>query len=488
MMSGSMSETQTLPHFPVLRAGKEYKSLDTAELANHRDGTPVAQVSQANAGLIRRDLRKMRERAEVLRAVPIAELIERCQAAARLFTEETLPLGEDAGSQSPEEYVQCLSSTSGLPETLARGNMEKVALVLREMPTILRGLMRGMAPEVLDGGLGEHDGIPVWYTPNTDSLGVILPSNSPGVNSLWIPSIALKVPVVLKPGREEPWTPMRVARAMIAAGIPAEAFSMYPTDHEGSATILERCGRALLFGDVSVTDAYKNDPSVEIHGPGRSKVILGADEAANWRDHLDVIVDSVAANGGRSCVNASSIFVPSHADELADALARRLAKLEPTAHDDPEAKLAAFANPAVADGIDAAIARGLEAGGAEDVTAKYRSGERRAEVGGAAFLRPTVIRCASVDNPLANTEYLFPFTSVVEVPQERMLDTIGPSLVVTAITRDPRFVKQLTASPAIHRLNLGPVPTSRVEWNQPHEGNLFEFLYTRRALQRATDW
>ena len=46
----------------------------------------------------------------------------------------------------------------------------------------------------------------------------------------------------------------------------------------------------------------------------------------------------------------------------------------------------------------------------------------------------------------------------------------------------------LTASSDIHRLNLGPVPTSRVEWDQPHEGNLFEFLYARRALQRARDW
>jgi len=26
------------------------------------------------------------------------------------------------------------------------------------------------------------------------------------------------------------------------------------------------------------------------------------------------------------------------------------------------------------------------------------------------------------------------------------------------------------------------VPTGRVEWDQPHEGNLFEHLYRRRAL------
>ena len=35
----------------------------------------------------------------------------------------------------------------------------------------------------------------------------------------------------------------------------------------------------------------------------------------------------------------------------------------------------------------------------------------------------------------------------------------------------------------IERLNIGPFPTNRVQWEQPHEGNLFEFLYRRRAIQ-----
>jgi hypothetical protein len=66
-----------------------------------------------------------------------------------------------------------------------------------------------------------------------------------------------------------------------------------------------------------------------------------------------------------------------------------------------------------------------------------------------------------------------------------MLEAIGPSLVVTALTVDPRFIESLIASPLIERLNLGPLPTTHVQWDQPHEGNLFEFLYRRRAIQRA---
>jgi hypothetical protein len=180
--------------------------------------------------------------------------------------------------------------------------------------------------------------------------------------------------------------------------------------------------------------------------------------------------------------------VPSHADEIARALAERLTQLAPRDHDDPGAVLAAFANPAFAGAMDAAIDAGLETPGARDVTAELRGGPRLVQHEGATFLLPTVVRCDSVQHPLANTEYLFPFTSVVEVPQDEMLTSIGPTLVVTAITRDPAFEGELLASALIHRLNLGPLSTARVEWDQPHEGNLFEFLYERRALQRASAW
>jgi hypothetical protein len=134
--------------------------------------------------------------------------------------------------------------------------MAKIHQVLTQMPTILRGLTRGLDTAVIDQGIGEQAGVPVSFFPVTNALGVVLPSNSPGVNSLWIPAIPLKVPVVLKPGREEPWTPYRIIQAFIAAGAPAEAFSFYPTDHEGSAAILEGCGRALIFGDESTIARY----------------------------------------------------------------------------------------------------------------------------------------------------------------------------------------------------------------------------------------
>lgn len=484
-----MPVATTLPHLPILRFGAEYESLDRVRLCAHASGAPLAEVSQANAGLVRRDLLLGQERAAAaLRAIPVRELLAMCAEAGRLFLEADLPLAGDGPRQSPQDYVEHLSATSGLPHALCRANMRKVHQVFTEMPTVLAGLTRGMDLDVIDRGLGAHGGVPVSYAPLARSLGVVLPSNSPGVNSIWMPAIALKTPVVLKPGREEPWTPLRIVRAFEAAGVPGEAFGFYPTGHDGAAAVLELCDRSILFGDASTTAAWAADPRVEVHGPGYSKVLLGDDAADAWEDHLDVLTASVLDNGGRSCINASAIVVPRHADAIAEALAERLARVEPLPPADPAAALSAFANPRVAEWVDATIERGLARPGAADVTARHRRGARRVELDGAVYLRPTLVRCADPVHPLANTEFMFPFASVVEVPQSEVLGWIGHSLVVTAITRDASFASSLLACSDIDRLNLGPVPTSRVDWDQPHEGNLFETLYGRRAIRRVGGW
>jgi hypothetical protein len=77
---------------------------------------------------------------------------------------------------------------------------------------------------------------------------------------------------------------------------------------------------------------------------------------------------------------------------------------------------------------------------------------------------------------------------VISVPQTELIEKLSPSLVVTAITRDPNLINSLISSPNVDRLNVGPVPTNQVSWDQPHEGNLFEHLYSRRAFQRAASF
>jgi acyl-CoA reductase-like NAD-dependent aldehyde dehydrogenase len=441
------------------------------------------ELSEANPGLVRRDLREEGQAAmrAALEPFTTKELVAICRRAAESFTTATLPAGDS--SQTPEDYLRQLSATTGLPHVLARRNMEKIRTVLDGIETVLHGLTRGLDLSVLDRGAGETAGHAVSFVPRSPTLGVVLPSNSPGVHSLWVPTIALKTALVLKPGSAEPWTPYRLIQAFIAAGAPAEAFGFYPTDHAGSGEILRRCGRGMVFGDVASTKPWQSDPRVEVHGPGYSKVLLGPDAAADWVTHLDLMASSVAENGGRSCVNASGIWTTAHGREIAAALAERLAAIAPRAEDDPLAQLAPFANPDVARRISAMIDRDLEVPGAVEVTANHRAGGRLVEWQGSTYLLPTVVWCESPDHPLANREFLFPFASVVEVPAESVPAVLGETLALTVLTGDETLRGRILADPHLHRLNLGPLPTWQVSWDQPHEGNLFEHLYVRRALQ-----
>ncbi len=475
----------TIPHIPALRRGRAYESLDQINVIDHRTGAALVSISQVNAGIIRKDLAKVAESRAALKKFTTAQLIEISARAGELFLNGSLPLGDKGHTQSAREYLETLSATSGLPHAMVRRNMAKIHHALTNMRTVLNGLTRGLDLSILDKGLGEQFGTPVSYYPTTQALGLVMPSNSPAVNSLWLPAIVLKTPVIIKPGRDEPWTPLRLIQAFIAAGCPAEAFGFYPTDHEGAAEILKSCGRALIFGDKSTTDRYANNPAIQIHGPGYSKILIGADEIERWPEYIDLMVSSIADNGGRSCINASTIVVPKYGAEIADALAKKLGPIVPLSASDDGARLSGFANPKMAEYIDGAIEQDLKTPGATDVTAKYRQGPRKVEFKGGVYLRPTIVLCDSFAHPLANREFLCPYASVVEVPQAEMLKQIGPSLVVTAITKDPAFTEQLLESPLIERLNLGPISTMNISWDQPHEGNMFEFLYKRRSIGRA---
>ena len=106
----------------------------------------------------------------------------------------------------------------------------------------------------------------------------------------------------------------------------------------------------------------------------------------------------------------------------------------------------------------------------------------RSSFEGCRYVLPTIVRCHDALHPLANREFLFPFASVVQVRPEEIPTRLGPTLAATVLTADQALLARILASPLVHRLNLGALPTWKLAWDQPHEGNLFEHLYVRRAL------
>jgi acyl-CoA reductase-like NAD-dependent aldehyde dehydrogenase len=457
--------------------------MDVDDVVHFQTGEPIARVSRANGGLIQRDMRRAQRARDVLREIPIDELIALVGQAGELYANAELPMGD--GSQTPDAFVHAQSASTGLPERLCRTNMKKNMFVLTEMRHILMSLTRGLDLQVLTSGFGEERGVPISYQAQTPVLGLVLPSNSPGVHTLWLPIIPLQIGLVLKPGPQEPWTPFRMAEAFFKAGVPREAISIYPGEADVGAAVLANCERSLVFGGQPTVDRYRGNPKVQAHGPGFSKIVLGDDEVDTWERYLDVMLESIFANSGRGCINCSGIWASRHTRDIADALGKRLAAVRPLPPDHPEASLAAFTVPGVAEAISQSIDADVQAPGVTEVTARHRDSVRVVREGRADYLLPTIVHCSSPEAAIAHKEYMFPFAAVVECPQDRMIEAIGPTLVCSAITHDARFRRQLVDAVHIDRLNLGPVPTIQLNWLQPHEGNIVDFLFRARAFQTA---
>ncbi len=463
-----------------IRWGKQYKSLDFQEVFHFDTGEPIAKIGQVNGGMVEMDMRKAANARKALRSIPTPELIARCKRAAHLFEHETLPLGD--GQQTVDEFIHQQSASTGLPEHMCRNNMQKNCFVLSNIDTILDALTRGLALDIFSKGYGEEGrNVTVSYQCQTPVLGAVLPNNSPGVHTLWLPAVPLQVGLVLKPGSQEPWTPYRMISAYIEAGIPAEAVCLYPGGHDVGSTIMNKCSRSMIFGSAHTVEQYSGNPRVQAHGPGFSKILIGDDVVDHWEDYLDLMVESVLSNSGRSCINCSGIWASRHTKAIGEALAARMGAIEILPPTDPKAALAAFTNPQMAKGTFAMVQQDLAEAGVTDMTASF--GERLVERERSAYLRPMVVTADSPQRGVAMKEYMFPFVSVVQCSQKDMIKSIGPTLVGTALTADEAWIDDLTNATHIDRLNIGPMPTSRLNWLQPHEGNLIDFLFRSRAYQ-----
>lgn len=470
---------------PILRWGQAYQSMEKQEIVHFETGEPIALLHQATGSMVKMDLRKAQKARDALRQIPIPKLIEICQKAAQFFEHETLPCGN--GSLSPAEFCRMQSATTGLPEHMCAFNMQKNAFVLSHMGEVLDALTRGLPHEILATGYGmESRGVMVSYQANSPVLGAVLPSNSPGVHTLWLPAIPMQVGLILKPGSQEFWTPYRITEAFYAAGLPREAIGLYPGGHDAGGALMSDCLRTMIFGGKQTVEQHHGNPRISVHGPGFSKILLGDDCVDQWEQYIDIMADSIFANSGRSCINASGVWVSRHGRAIADALAKKLGPVEPKPTSDPKSSLAAFTTPGAAKAMNAQIEEGLRGGVVEEMTAKYRQGDRHIPRERCDYLRPTIVYCPSPEAPLANTEYMFPFASVVECPQNKMIGQIGTTLVCSAITKDAAWQQQLLDATHIDRLNFGPMRTNAVNWLQPHEGNIVDFLFRGRAFQ--TGW
>src|SRR5580658_9893712 len=134
-------------NLPILRWGRPYTSLEQDTVAHFITGETLAKVSQANTGLLGRDMPMARRAREILTGIPIAELIEMMKKAGDLYLNGVLPMGD--GEQTPDDFARQQSASTGLPEHMCKANMKKNHFVLHNMGGILEALTRGLDLKIL---------------------------------------------------------------------------------------------------------------------------------------------------------------------------------------------------------------------------------------------------------------------------------------------------------------------------------------------------
>jgi acyl-CoA reductase-like NAD-dependent aldehyde dehydrogenase len=439
------------------------------EVIRSTAGVPVAELSIVPPLYVSRAIGAQRK----VRPLPVAQREAALADAADLFANSVI------GGLDFDGYVELVSRISGLPIAVARAGARSVADAIAHAVDAVRPARPvGAALDWRE----EHtrDGSAIWAR-RGEVFAVHAAGNGPGVHGLWPQALALGYRVAVRPSRREPLTGHRLVNALRQAGFRNEDAVYLPTDHGGADEIIRSADLAMVYGGQDVVDKYADDPTVVVNGPGRTKILITADR--DWRDYLDLIVDSIANLGGMACVNTTAVLYEGDPVPLAEAIAERLATIEPLPSEDERAilptqpldKAQALANhlAAKAAGTTALL-------GADQVVAALGDGY--------AALRPAVHLLAEpgsgkLDDKL-NVELPFPCVWVSPWSRTSGVALLRNSLVINVIGNDDDLIDDLLSEPTVANIYRGRHPTYYGAPEIPHDGFLADALMRNKGFIR----
>ncbi len=376
-----------------------------------------------------------------------------------------------------DAYVELATRISGLPIAVTRAGARGVAdAVATAFDAVRPARPVGAALDWREERA--RNGGAVWAR-RGELFAVHAAGNGPGVHGLWPQALALGYRVAVRPSRREPLTAHRLVNALLLGGFRPEDAVYLPTDHAGADEIIRSADLAMVYGGQDVVDIYVDDPTVMVNGPGRTKILITADR--DWRDHIDLIVDSIANLGGMACVNTTAVLYEGDPAPLAQAIAERLATIEPLPSEDERAIL-----PTQPVEKAQALANYL-AGKAAGTTPLLGADQVVAPLGdGYAALRPAVhVLAAPGSGKLTDTlniELPFPCVWVSPWSRDAGIEPLRNSLVVTAITGDDELIDDLLAEPTVTNVYSGNHPTYYSAPEIPHDGFLADVLMRNKGF------
>lgn len=464
-MSGeTRSVTAELAAIDALGADGEYRTRNREVIATTA-GTPVAELSLVPPLYVARTINAQRKAVPL----PVARRESTLAKAAHIFRTGVIGGMDFAG------YVAQTSRISGVPIAVTRAAAHGVADAVAHAVDAVR-------PAQPVGAAGDwreertRTGAAVW-TRRGEVFAVHAAGNGAGVHGTWPQALALGYRVAVRPSRREPLTAHRLVNALRQAGFRNEDVTFLPTDHRGADEIIRAADLALVYGGQDVVDKYAGDSTVLVNGPGRAKILITASH--DWRDHLDMVVESIGSLGGMACVNTTAVLYEGDPAPLAAAVAERLSAIEPMPTDDERAVLptqpVAKAR-AIADYLAVKAAGATALRGADQVVAVLGDG--------CAALRPAVHLLTEPDVDKLNVELPFPCVWISPWSRGDGLEPLRKSLVITVITDDDSLIDGLLGEPTVRNVYRGNHPTHYSAPSIPHDGFLADFLMCNKGFVR----
>ncbi len=429
-------------HIPISRWGEPYKSLDLDKVV-HFDYRRSARRGQPG------QRRPRRARHALCPPGPRRAARDPDQGPARHHARRPAnstprPTCRWATARrSPDQFARMQSATTGLPEHMCQFNMEKNQFVL---------VQHGQDPRLAHARPRSRHPLARLRRRGARRAGQ-LPGAIAGPGHGAAEQLARRAHAVAAdhPDAGRPGPQARPARAVDALPHDARRSSRpacrsrrspsTPAWATSAPRCWQHCPRSLIFGGTATVEQYKGNPRVQAHGPGFSKILLGDDKVDEWEKYLDIMVDSVFVNSGRGCINCSGVWASRHGKQdrrghrREDRPGGAAAAGRPRSRPWPRSRCRARPTPSTARSTQDLKEPGVH---------RHDRQVRRAARQEGTLRLPAADRdlCESPEKAIAKKEYMFPFATVVECPQKDMLETIGPTLVCSAITEDAKFQRR----------------------------------------------
>lgn len=327
-------------------------------------------------------------------------------------------------------------------------------------------------------------------------VGAITPWNFPIAIPAWktCPAIVAGNAVVLKPSELAPLCTVRLAEALLEAGLPGGVLNVVFGAGEAGAAVVEHPGvRAVSFTGSEATGAKvatvcgARQVRVQLEMGGKNPTIVMAD--ANLEDAASIVLNAAFGSTGQRCTATSRAIVERRVvEEFTSLLVRKAAAMRVGNGGHDGVDVGPSINAAHADKVVEAVDQAVR-----DGAAVLAGGHRLTEsaLAGGHFVAPTVLMNVTPAMAIAQEEVFGPVVAVM--PADDFEDALriandvrfglSATICTTSVSSALSFAQRIEAG-----LVMVNLPSAGVEFQVPFGGTKASSLGPREQGPEAIDF